>query len=84
MITGGSTAGRTVRRKRSAIRLAVTSCSFTAVPTVRLTSERAAARSGGTLIRINTREPQTPAGHIAIAAPALETLKAINERLDAQ
>lgn len=50
-----------------------------AVPTVRYTSERAVNRAGGTLIRINVREPQVPRGQIGIASGALETL----ERIDA-
>jgi hypothetical protein len=53
----------------------------TAVPTVRYAAERAIDSAGGTLIRINVREPQVPRGEIGIAAGALETLEAINERL---
>ncbi len=53
----------------------------TAVPTVRHASERAAALTGGTLIRINPREPRTPGGHISIAAGARETLEAIDTLL---
>jgi len=49
-----------------------------AVPTVRLTSERVASRFGGTLIRINPREPLAPQGQIGISAGALETLTAID------
>jgi NAD-dependent SIR2 family protein deacetylase len=49
-----------------------------AVPTVRMTSERVASRSGATLIRINPREPQVPHGHVGIAANALESLEAID------
>jgi NAD-dependent SIR2 family protein deacetylase len=52
-----------------------------AVPTVRMTSERVASRSGATLVRINPREPQAPLGHVGIAANALEALEAIDERL---
>jgi NAD-dependent SIR2 family protein deacetylase len=52
-----------------------------AVPTVRMTSEQIASRSGATLIRINPREPQVRHGHIGIAANALEALEAIDERL---
>jgi NAD-dependent SIR2 family protein deacetylase len=52
-----------------------------AVPTVRMTSERVASRSGATLIRINPREPQGRRGHIGIAANALEALEAIDELL---
>jgi NAD-dependent SIR2 family protein deacetylase len=52
-----------------------------AVPTVRMTSERVASRSGATLIRINPREKQVPHGHIGIAANALEALEAIDALL---
>ena len=46
----------------------------TAVPTVRMTSEQLARRSGATLIRINVREPQVPGDHIGIAMGGLETV----------
>lgn len=52
-----------------------------AVPTVRMTSERTVAHSGGTLIRINPREPQVPHGHIGIPLNALEALTAIEEEM---
>ena len=52
-----------------------------AVPTVRMTSEQLAARSGATLVRINPREPQVRHGHIGLAMDALEALEAIDERL---
>jgi NAD-dependent SIR2 family protein deacetylase len=55
-----------------------------AVPTVRMTSERVASRSGATLIRINPREPQAPLGHIGIEANALEALEAIDELMSAR
>jgi NAD-dependent SIR2 family protein deacetylase len=51
------------------------------VPTVRVTCERIAREYGGTLIRINTREPEVPSGHIAIPLGALAALGAIEERL---
>lgn len=54
-----------------------------AVPTVRMTSERTAAHFGGTLIRINPREPQVPHGHISIPLNALEALQAIDEEMNA-
>ncbi len=56
----------------------------TAVPTVRYASERAIDGVGGTLIRINVREPQVPRGEIGIAAGALETLEAIEGRLESE
>ncbi len=52
-----------------------------AVPTVRMTSERLAARSGATLVRINPREPQVPQGQICLPLNALEALLALDERL---
>jgi len=52
-----------------------------AVPTVRMTSERVASRSGAILIRINPREPQVRHRHIGLALDALEALEAIGERL---
>jgi NAD-dependent SIR2 family protein deacetylase len=52
-----------------------------AVPTVRMTSERVASRCGATLIRINPREPQVSPGHIGLAMNALEALEAIDEQL---
>jgi NAD-dependent SIR2 family protein deacetylase len=52
-----------------------------AVPTVRMTSEQVASRSGATLIRVNPREPQVRRGHIGIAANALEALEAIDDLL---
>jgi NAD-dependent SIR2 family protein deacetylase len=52
-----------------------------AVPTVRMTSERIAARYGGTLVRINPREPNVPHGHIGIAGYGLETLSAIDTEM---
>ena len=56
----------------------------TAVPTVRITSERLAHRSGAALVRINPREPSGPAFCIALAQGALEALEAIDARLRAQ
>lgn len=53
----------------------------TGVPTVRMTSERAASSPGTTLVRINVREPQVPADHVGIAQGALAALTAIDERL---
>jgi NAD-dependent SIR2 family protein deacetylase len=51
----------------------------TAVPTVRMASERAVhRREKATLIRINVREPLVPAGHIGIAQGALAALSAID------
>ncbi len=64
-------------------RLAVVECGAgTAVPTVRYMSQRVAANSGATLIRINTREPQVPPGHIGLPMGALEALNAIDQALE--
>lgn len=49
-----------------------------AVPTVRMTSERLASRTHATLIRINPREPQVPPGHISLPLTSLETLQSID------
>jgi hypothetical protein len=54
-----------------------------AVPTVRYTSERVVQALGGTLIRINPREPEVPRGQIGIGAPALETLRTMAAELAA-
>ena len=48
-----------------------------AIPTVRKTSERVAAGLGGTLVRINVREPETPPGRIGLAMGALAALTRI-------
>jgi NAD-dependent SIR2 family protein deacetylase len=53
-----------------------------AVPTVRLTCEQVARQCNGTLIRINPREPDVPAGHVALPAGALAALRALDERLN--
>jgi hypothetical protein len=53
----------------------------TAVPTVRMTSENLARRSGASLIRINVREPHVPADHIGIALGGLEALTEIGRRV---
>lgn len=53
----------------------------TAVPTVRLTSEHLARRPGGSLIRINPREPQVPPGAIGLPLGGLEALDALDRLL---
>lgn len=68
-------------RRAAGPRLVVVECGAgTAVPTVRRLCEWEAAQHGGTLIRINPREPQVPAGHIGLATGALAGLKSIAER----
>jgi NAD-dependent SIR2 family protein deacetylase len=52
-----------------------------AVPTVRATCEDIARRYRGTLIRINPREPDVPAGHISLPMGALSTLRTLDARL---
>jgi NAD-dependent SIR2 family protein deacetylase len=60
-------------------RLAVIECGAgTAIPTVRHLCERVAADQGGTLIRINVREPAVPPCHIGLARAAREALQAID------
>jgi NAD-dependent SIR2 family protein deacetylase len=62
--------------------LAIVECGAgTAIPSVRSFSERAAAALRGTLIRINVREPQTPAGGISLPLRALEALSSIDQEL---
>lgn len=51
------------------------------VPTIRIMSEDFAERPGATLIRINPREPEVRAGHVAIPLPAVVALRAIDYRL---
>lgn len=53
----------------------------TAIPTIRFMGERLSWRNGATLIRINPREAQAPAGAISISAGAVEGLKAIDCQL---
>jgi NAD-dependent SIR2 family protein deacetylase len=51
----------------------------TAVPTVRMTSERMIQTHNTSLIRINVREPQVPTGHIGLPMGALEALQQIQQ-----
>lgn len=58
----------------------------TAVPTVRLTSEHLLSAHGAEggealLVRINPREPEVPAGHVAVPMGGLEALREIDRRL---
>jgi NAD-dependent SIR2 family protein deacetylase len=53
----------------------------TAIPSVRLACERLASARGATLVRVNPREPEVPRGQIALAAGALEALRAIDRAL---
>jgi NAD-dependent SIR2 family protein deacetylase len=54
-----------------------------AVPTVRVTCQNAVRELGGTLIRINTREPDVPVGHVSIPTGALDALLALDARVNA-
>ena len=51
------------------------------VPTVRRFCEATASTLGATLIRINLREPEVPAGQIGLAMGARDALRAIDGRL---
>jgi NAD-dependent SIR2 family protein deacetylase len=63
-------------------RLVIVECGAgTAVPTVRRFCERILAIPGSTLVRINPREPEGPAGTISIATGSLEALAAIDSRI---
>ncbi len=53
----------------------------TAIPTVRHACEDATHRYGGTLIRINPREPEVPKGQVSLPMGALAALSAIDERV---
>jgi NAD-dependent SIR2 family protein deacetylase len=66
------------KKATAGMRVGVIECGAgTAIPTVRYESERSARRSGGTLIRINPREPAVPAGHVPLAMPTLVAVEAI-------
>ncbi|WP_337176561.1 Sir2 family NAD-dependent protein deacetylase [Paludisphaera sp.] len=68
---------------RSRARLAVVEFGAgTAVPTVRHFCERLATSPAATLIRVNPREPEGPAGSISIPKGALEAIRAIDLKLD--
>lgn len=65
-------------------RLVIVECGAgRAIPTVRHFCERLSQTAAAILIRINLREADVPAGHIGLAAAALPTLQAIDERLGA-
>jgi NAD-dependent SIR2 family protein deacetylase len=53
----------------------------TAVPTIRLLSERIGRREGATLVRVNLREADARPPHLSIAAGALEALSGIDRAL---
>lgn len=71
-----------LNRLGTASRVAVIECGAgTAIPSVRLRCEDLARRFGGTLIRINPREPEVPPGQIGLPCGALEGLQAIEGHL---
>jgi hypothetical protein len=55
----------------------------TAIPSVRLRSERIAQLPAATLVRVNPRDPEARDGAISISAGALPALEAIESRLAA-
>jgi NAD-dependent SIR2 family protein deacetylase len=65
-------------------RLVVIECGAgQAIPTVRVTCQNIARQHGGTLVRINPREPDVPAGHVSLSLGALGALRALDARLNA-
>jgi len=63
-------------------RLVVVECGAgQAIPTVRVTCQNIVRRYGAVLIRINTREPDVPAGHVSLPLGALAALRALDARL---
>jgi NAD-dependent SIR2 family protein deacetylase len=52
-----------------------------AIPTVRIACENMARQFGGTLIRINPREPDVPSGQLSLPVGALAALRALDARL---
>jgi NAD-dependent SIR2 family protein deacetylase len=53
-----------------------------AVPTVRVSCENLARDLGGTLVRINPREPGVPAGQLSIPLNALDALLSLDARIN--
>jgi NAD-dependent SIR2 family protein deacetylase len=65
------------------VKLVVIECGAgQAVPTVRVTCENLARDLGGTLVRINPREPGVPAGQLSIPLNALDALLALDARIN--
>jgi NAD-dependent SIR2 family protein deacetylase len=52
-----------------------------AIPTVRMVCEDIARASNGTLIRINTRESEVPAGQVSLPLGALEAIELLDARV---
>jgi hypothetical protein len=53
----------------------------TAVPTIRLTSERLGRRGEACVVRVNPREPEIAAPHLSLPVGALEGLRGIDAAL---
>jgi NAD-dependent SIR2 family protein deacetylase len=71
-------------RSIAGARLAVVECGAgLAIPSIRRFCEQSAREAGGTLIRVNPREPDVPAGHVSLPLGALEALCAIDAKLAA-
>ena len=56
----------------------------TAIPTVRVTSERVGAFAQARVIRINPREPDIPSPHLSLPCGALEGLSGMDPFLATQ
>jgi hypothetical protein len=69
---------RWVRENRR-VPMAIVECGAgTGVPTVRMTAQGMIPGNNATLIRINTREPQVPPGHIGLPMAARDALTRID------
>jgi NAD-dependent SIR2 family protein deacetylase len=67
-------------RENRRVPMAIVECGAgTAVPTVRMTAQGMIPGNKATLIRINTREPQVPPGHIGLPLTALDALTRIDK-----
>lgn len=74
-----------IRKLDASVRLAIVEIGAgSAIPTVRCTSERMASLTRGTLIRINPREPEVPAGYLSVRLNAAEGLQKIFQRVDSK
>jgi NAD-dependent SIR2 family protein deacetylase len=71
---------RFVEETRGARRVVVELGAGTAIPSIRHLSERL-GRDAGTLVRVNPREPEVGAPHVALQLGALEALRAVDAAL---
>jgi NAD-dependent SIR2 family protein deacetylase len=53
----------------------------TAIPTIRMISERLGRRPGARLVRVNPREPDVPPPHLSLVAGALEGIAGVDRAL---